>query len=131
MAAMKETTVPQKVDQKAPDTREEERTLVPPVDIFETADGLAVVADLPGVSKEDVEIHVDNNLLTMKGKAKSVLSGDPLAREYQLRNFFRQFELSDKVDRDNIRAEMKFGVLSVFLPKVKEQIPKKITVNVA
>jgi len=128
---MKETTVPQKVDQHAPDTRDEERTLIPPVDIFETAEGLAVVADLPGVGKEEVEINVDNSLLTIKGKAKSALPGDPLLREYQLLNFFRQFELSDKVDRDNIRAEMKFGVLSVYLPKIKEQIPKKITVSVA
>ncbi len=128
---MKETTVPQKMEQKVPDTRDEERTLIPPVDIFETAEGLAVVADLPGVAKENVEINVDNSLLTIKGKAKSILPGDPLVREYQLLNFFRQFELSDKVDRENIRAEMKFGVLSVYLPKVKEQIPKKITVNVA
>lgn len=128
---MKETTVPQKVEQKAPDTREEVRTLTPPVDIFETANGLAVVADLPGVGKEDVEINVDNSILTIKGKAHSMLPGEPLVREYQLLNFFRQFELSEKVDRENIRAEMKYGVLSISLPKVQEQAPKKITVNVA
>ena len=54
MVTMKESTVPQKAEQKAPDTREETRTMTPLVDIFETSEGLAVVADLPGVDRKSV-----------------------------------------------------------------------------
>ncbi len=130
---MKESTVPQKVEKQVPETREETRTrtLTPLVDIFETPEGLAVVADLPGVEKDDVSVGVENNVLTIKGSPKSAQPGDVLAREYELHPFFRQFELSDAVDQEKIRAEMKYGVLTIHLPKVKEQQPKKIAVNVA
>jgi HSP20 family molecular chaperone IbpA len=131
MAAMKETTVPQKVENKVPDTREETRTMTPPVDIFDTDEGLAVVADLPGVDKDTVEIGVENNVLTLKGVAKPMLTGDPIHREYELLNFFRQFQLSEAVDQERIRADMKFGVLTIHLPRVAAQQPRKIAVNVA
>jgi HSP20 family molecular chaperone IbpA len=128
---MKETTIPQKTEQKAPDTREESRTLIPAVDIFETDEGLAVVADLPGVDKEHVDVGVDKNVLTIKGTSKSTLPGEPLRREYELLNYFRQFQLSDAVDQEKIRAEMKFGVLTVHLPRIQAKQPKKISVSVA
>ena len=128
---MTQTCVPQKVEQQVTATREETRTLTPPVDIFETNEGLAVVVDLPGVEKDDVDINVENRILSIRGKAKSVLPGDPWRREYQLMDFFRQFELGDAADRDAIRAEMKYGVLTIHLPKAKEKAPKKIAVTVA
>lgn len=128
---MKETTVPAKTEQNAPDTREDTRTLMPPVDIFETPEGLGVVVDMPGVDKEGVDVDVHDGVLTIKGAPKTALPGEPLLREYQLLNFYRQFQLSDKVDQDNIRAEMKYGVLTIHLPKVKEKQPKKIAVDVA
>jgi HSP20 family protein len=128
---MKETTVPQTVEQKVPETREESRKLIPPVDIFETESGLAVVADLPGVEKEDVEVHVENDVLTLQGKPKTLLPGEPHFREYQLQTFFRQFELGEAVDQDQIRAEMKNGVLTIYLPKTPARTPKKIAVAVS
>lgn len=128
---MKENTVPQKTEQKAPDTREETRTLIPPVDIFETEEGLAVVADLPGVQKDALNVGVDNGVLTIQATAGSGLPGDGVYQEYHLMNFFRQFQLSDSVDQENIRAELKYGVLTVHLPKVPAKQPKKIDVQVA
>ena len=128
---MKESTVPHKVDPKAPATREESRTLVPAVDIFETDGGLAVVADLPGVAKENVDVNVENNVLTIQGKAQSALAGEAAHSEYALLNYFRQFELSDAVDQDGIRADMKYGVLTIRLPRVKAKQPKKIAVSLA
>lgn len=128
---MKETTVPAKNEPTAPDTREDTRTLMPPVDIFETPEGLGVVVDMPGVDKEGVDVDVHDGVLTIKGAPKSALPGEPLLREYELLNFYRQFQLSDKVDQDNIRAEMKYGVLTIHLPTVKEKQPKKIAVDVA
>ena len=128
---MKETTVPVKQEEKAPDTREEQRTLTPPVDIFENDEGLVVVADLPGVDKADMEVQVENNVLTMKAKSAGIIPVDPQYREYQLLNFFRQFQLSDAVDQERIKAELKHGVLILHLPKKEQAKPKQITVQVA
>ena len=128
---MKENTVPSKTETAAPGTRDETRTLTPAVDIFETPEGLGVVVDMPGADKSDIEVDVRDNVLTIKGTSRSLLPGEPLLREYQLLNFFRQFQLGDKVDQEKIRAEMKYGVLTVHLPMVKEKQPKKITVEVA
>lgn len=128
---MKETTVPAKSEEMVPDTREETRTLVPPVDIFETDEGLAVVADLPGVEKSDVDVRVENDILTLKATPKSGLAVEPQYREYQLLNFFRQFQLSEAVDQERIKAEMKNGVLIIRLPKREEAKPKQINVKVS
>ena len=127
---MKETTVPAKREETLPDTREQQRTLSPPVDIFENDDGLVVVADLPGVEKGDLDVRVENSVLTIKAAAKGVMPADPQYREYQLLNFFRQFQLSDAVDQERIKAELKHGVLMLNLPKKEQAKPKQISVQV-
>ena len=128
---MAEPTIPAKREETMPGTREEERTLIPPVDIFENDDGLMVVADLPGVAKEDVDVRVENNVLTLKGKAGPISSHEPQYREYHLLSFFRQFQLSDAVDQERIKAEMRHGVLMLSLPKKEQAKPKQITVKVS
>lgn len=131
---MKESTIPTKTETPeapAAATREESRTLVPAVDIFEIEDGLAVIVDLPGVDKDHVDVNVDNNILTIKGVVDKAEQGDPLYREYKLLDFFRQFELSDRIDQEKIRAEMRNGVLTLRLPKAEHAKPKRIAVDVA
>ncbi len=128
---MKESTVPANVEKNVPDTREDTRSLAPPVDIFETEKGLVVVADLPGVDKEDIDVNVEKNILTLKGKPKQRLAENLTRQEYALLPFFRQFQLSEAVDQSGISAEMKYGVLTIHLPKVKEQQPRKIDVTVS
>ncbi|MCL6584028.1 MAG: Hsp20/alpha crystallin family protein [bacterium] len=113
------------------ETRQEERYLTPPVDIYETQEGLVVIADLPGVSKENADIRVDNNVLTIQGKTQHLAPGNPVYTEYTLLNFFRQFQLSEIVDQEKISADLKNGTLVIHLPKVEKAKPKRITVNVA
>jgi HSP20 family molecular chaperone IbpA len=113
------------------ETRSDERYVTPPVDIYETAEGLVVKADLPGVAKDGLDVRVENNLLTIRGKAAHAAPGDPIYREYGLINFFRQFELNDKVDQQRISAELKHGVLTLNLPKAAEAKPRRIEVKVA
>jgi len=113
------------------ETRQEERYLAPPVDIYETQEGLVVIADLPGVSKENADIRVDNNVLTIQGKTQHLAPGNPVYTEYTLLNFFRQFQLSEIVDQEKISADLKNGTLVIHLPKVEKAKPKRITVNVA
>jgi HSP20 family protein len=112
------------------ETRSQERYVTPPVDIYETADGLVVKADLPGVAREGLDVRVENNSLTIRGKAAHAAPGDPIYREYGLLNFFRQFELNDRVDQLKISADLKHGVLTLNLPKAEEAKPRKIEVRV-
>jgi HSP20 family protein len=131
---MAERTVPARQSEQKSEreiTRSLQRHMPPPVDIYELEDGLTVVADLPGVAREGLDVRVENNMLTIRGKAAHGGAGEPLHREYQLVDFFRQFELGDKVDQSKISAELKQGVLTLKLPRVEEAKPRKIEVAVS
>lgn len=115
----------------AESTRNRERYITPAVDIYETADGLVVVADLPGVDQNRLDVRVDNDVLTIRGMSQHAATGDAVYREYELVNFFRQFELGEKIDQSRISAELKHGVLTLHLPKAPAAKPRQIAVNVA
>ncbi|MCB2154155.1 Hsp20/alpha crystallin family protein [bacterium] len=131
---MAEKTIPetrQSVEAETAETRERGRYLVPPVDIYETEHELVVVADMPGVAKEDVNVHVDDGILTLEGRSKHALEGEPRFREYTLQNFYRQFQLGEQIDQEKINASLKNGVLTIALPKAEKAKPKQIAVTVA
>ncbi|HEX2929410.1 MAG TPA: Hsp20/alpha crystallin family protein [Candidatus Binatia bacterium] len=132
---MAERTIANQAGESVPQSREitrsQERYVTPPVDIYEIQEGLVVKADLPGVAKEGLDVRVENNLLTIRGRVSHTLAGEPIYREYELANFFRQFELSEKVDQLKISAELKHGVLTLNLPKAEEAKPRKIDINVS
>ena len=112
-------------------TRHHKRSVAPPVDSYETRDGLVVLADVPGVAKEALEVRVDHNVLTMRGQARHVIPGEVTYREYDLINSFRPFALSDQVDHSHITADLKCGVLPFHVPKAAEAKPRQIEVRVA
>jgi HSP20 family molecular chaperone IbpA len=132
---MAEKTVVTRSQQRTPPSREETRSqeqyVTPPVDIYETGEGLVVKADLPGVAKENLDVRVENNLLTIRAKSAHVAPGEPIYREYELVNFFRQFELNERVDQAKISADLKHGVLTLKLPKAEEAKPRQIDVTIA
>lgn len=131
---MAEHTVAVPEAQKPPmteHTRHHERYVAPPVDIYETREGLVVLADVPGVAPEALDVRVDHNVLTIRGHARHVVPGEVTYREYDLVNFFRQFELNDKVDQSHITADLKSGVLTVHVPKAQDAKPRQIEVQVA
>lgn len=131
---MAEKTIPTAREEKTPSSREvtrsRERYIAPPVDIYETKEGLGLIADLPGVSKERLDVRVENSILTIQGSASHKIPGDSVYREYELVNFFRQFELGEKVDQGRITADLKHGVLTLTLPKAEEAKPRRIEVKV-
>src|SRR5512143_1026143 len=96
-------------------TRDETRYIAPPVDIYETEDALVVVADLPGVNKDSIDIRVEDGILTIKGRADYSPRAKILRGEFNLQGYYRQFQLSDDVDQSKISAESKNGVLTVRL----------------
>ena len=121
----------QEIEKQPEGTRTDERYVTPAVDIYEMPEGLMVMADLPGVTPEHLDVRVDNSILTIRGKASHARSTEPTYREYQLLNYFRQFELNDKVDQDKISADLKHGVLTLTLPKAEDAKPRKIAVAVS
>lgn len=103
----------------------------PPIDIFETDEGLVLQADLPGVAIETVELQVQDNKLTLFGRVlPSVPEGARLLhQEYAVGDFLRSFILSDQVDHDRITAKLNNGVLEIVLPKASKAEPRRIQVN--
>jgi HSP20 family protein len=104
----------------------------PPIDIFETPDGLVLLADLPGVTLESLELQVQDNKLTLFGKVKPDLPADArlIHQEYTVGHFLRSFILSDEVDHDRIAAKLNQGVLEVVLPQLRKSEPRRIQVTV-
>jgi HSP20 family molecular chaperone IbpA len=91
----------------------------PLVDIHETEAGLLLEADVPGTSEHGLTIHVENNVLSLRARVESTVPADakPLDQEYQPTDFERSFILSDEVDRAGISAELRDGVLRVWMPR--------------
>ncbi len=111
-------------------TRHPEAYVTPLTDIYEEENGLYVMVDLPGVNKEGLKLRVENDILTIEGHISSDKDKTYLLREYEPSNYFRQFELSDSFDQEKINAELKNGVLSVFLPKAEALKPREIEVKI-
>jgi HSP20 family protein len=105
----------------------------PSVDIYETPNELVVKADLPEVEEKDIDVRVENNLLTIRGERKfdkSVSEDNYLRIERTYGAFSRSFSLPNTVSAESIRAEYKNGVLTVNLPKREESKPRQVKVNV-
>ena len=103
---------------------------VPAVDIYETESALTLVADMPGASMETITIDLNNDQLTIKGTAAlEDGNGKVVLREYAVGDYYRQFTLSNAIDREKIEASLRDGVLRVVLPKVEAAKPRRITVK--
>ena len=105
----------------------------PAVDIYEKDGNIVLKAELPGVDPKDVDVRVENNLLTLRGERKfdSEVTRDSYHRvERSCGAFSRSFTLPSVVDTGNIKAEYKDGVLHMTLPKREEAKPRQIQINV-
>jgi len=108
-------------------------TWAPAVDIYETENDLVLKADLPEVAEKDIDIRVENNMLTIRGERKfeeSVKEDNYLRVERAYGSFSRSFSLPTTVDTESIKANYKNGVLTVELPKRAESKPKQVKINV-
>ena len=107
------------------------KVYLPNTDIVETEKELLVYMDLPGVSKDNLKIKIEKNVLAIDGEINSepYFNLKPLYTEYNIGHFSRDFELSNEIDQNEIKANMTDGVLLLKLPKVPEKQPKMITVN--
>lgn len=110
-------------------TRSGERYVSPAVDIYETEEGLTLVADVPGLSEQSLNISIDQGILTIEGAATAGM-GDSLHREFAMTGYWRQFQLPETLDAEKARAEVKHGVLTLHLPKAEAAKPKRIAITV-
>ena len=105
----------------------------PAVDIYETENELVLKADLPGVTEKDIDVRVENNMLTVHGERQfdtKVKEDNYLRVERSYGSFSRSFSLPNTVNTEAISAEYKNGVLTVQLPKRAESKPKQVKVNI-
>ena len=124
------TTGGKQMAQNKERTRMQERYMQPPVDIYEADEGLVLLADLPGVSPDDLKVRLEDGILTIQATAKHLVDAEPIYREFELYNFFRQFELSEQVDQERITASINHGVLRLYLPRVEKAKPREIPVQI-
>jgi len=103
----------------------------PAVDIFETDAAITVLADMPGVKPDQLDIDLRDSVLTLKGRVTAPTSAgeSDVLREYDAGTFFRQFTLSEAIDQAKIDAQLSDGVLRLELPKVERAKPRQITVR--
>jgi len=108
------------------------RQFVPDVDIYETSDSLMLVADMPGVRPDHLNVRLEKNILTIHGEVEPLNVGERniIAGEYETGDYYRAFTLSEEINQDGIEASMKNGVLTLRLPKAERAKPRKIQVAV-
>ncbi len=130
---MTDKSITNSVQRRSPERREEtrstERYLRPAVDIVETEEGLVITADLPGVAKDDLDIGIDKGILTIEGGVKQVSRGSGIYREFELMNYYRQFQLPEVIDQEKTSAEYANGVLKLRLFKAEAAKPRRIEVQ--
>lgn len=103
----------------------------PEVDIFETTREITVLADMPGVAADGVNIDLREGVLTLSGEVKPWEGPEEkdVLIEYEVGKYFRQFTLSDVIDQSRIDAKLQDGVLRLTLPKAQKAVPRQIAVT--
>jgi HSP20 family molecular chaperone IbpA len=111
--------------------RENELVLIPAVDIFENADGITVQAEMPGVSKDRLNIQADRNNLLIEGDVAIEMPAgiEALYADMQATKYRRSFTLSGELEAERIEANLKDGLLTLRIPKRAEFRPRKIEVR--
>jgi len=107
------------------------RMFLPVTDIFETDQALTLVMEMPGVDKNNVDVRVENDVLTIEGRIDfSKYEGlQPVYTEYNVGNYARSFQISSKIEQDQISAELGDGIMRLILPKAAKAKPRKIKVS--
>jgi len=126
-----EPRIPDDTQQRSNEPAPERWVRTPPIDIFETEQGLVLRADLPGVPADGLELQVQDNRLTLLGRVASPVpdNAELIHAEYHSGDFFRSFILSDDVDHERISAKLTNGVLEVLLPRIPRSLPRRISIQ--
>ncbi|MBJ6752389.1 Hsp20/alpha crystallin family protein [Geomonas anaerohicana] len=113
------------------ETRSNERFIRPAVNIIETEEGLFVTADLPGATKENIDVNVEKGVLTISAPAAHSVPGNAVYREFELGSYFRQFTIPESLDHGKAKADFANGILTLRIPKAEIAKPRRIEVQVS
>lgn len=108
--------------------RQEAQTLLPAADICETAEEIILKLDMPGVGRDDLDVKVEGDTLTIHGKVQVEQPGEGIYAEHLTGDFKREFSLSGDLDHNRISAVMNAGVLTVKIAKAEKVKPKRIAI---
>ena len=132
MTASKELQLKEKQEVSSPvEQTRPGLVFTPAVDIFETDQQITLLADMPGVTTEDISIDLREGVLTIAGEVKPWEKADEedVLVEFEIGKYYRQFALSEAIDQDKIDAQLSDGVLKLALPKSAKAQPRNITVT--
>lgn len=111
-------------------TKPQVHEFTPAVDVIETEQGILLVADMPGVRSDALDVRVEKGTLVIHGAVDLASpKGQPIYREYNEGNYHRSFSLSEDVDTDRITAEIVDGVLKIEIPKAERAKPRRIEIR--
>jgi HSP20 family protein len=107
------------------------RYFVPTTDIYETDESLTVVMEVPGVEKDDINVKLENDVLRIEGQIdfSKYQEMEPVYTEYNIGHYARSFTLSDRIDQNEISAQLDNGVLTLTLKKAKQALPRRIEIR--
>ena len=130
-AASQELLVQEKKELRGEEKTVPGRFYVPVADAYETEEGLILVMEMPGVSRDNLDVLLENGVLRVEGKLDfSKYAGlEPVYTEYNIGHYARSFALSDQADQDNISARLEGGVLTLTLPKSPAARPRRIAIG--
>jgi HSP20 family protein len=112
------------------ETSRNERFITPPASVSETSEGYLLELEMPGVSKDGLEISIENNELSIVGRRSNpAIDGTLVHRESRPHNYRRSFEIDPSIDNRKIVARINQGVVTLTLPKAEEVKPRKIAVS--
>ncbi len=124
---------PGRQEQREPQRGREQPTMIPRVDVVEDETGITLWADLPGVPRDALEIHVEGDSLTIQGQVTAATPEAMQAAYAEVRvpRYRRTFTLSRELDGGRIEAQLKDGVLRLRIPKQEHAQPRRVQINVA
>jgi HSP20 family protein len=127
-----ERQAPARQEQGQPQRRQETAAMTPRVDVLEDESGITLLADLPGVARDSLEIHIEGDSLTIEGTVTAATpeSMEAAYAEVRVPRYRRSFSLSRELDGGRIEAQLKDGVLRLRIPKQEHAQPRRISVNV-
>ena len=114
------------------ETTKPEKYFIPAVDIFETKHDVTVIAEMPGVTVDGIDVMLEDDVLTITGRKEAEEFPDAkiLLQEYESGNYQRRFTVAETIDQEKIKASMNDGLLKVVLPKSEPAKPRKIEVQI-
>lgn len=132
MTTATEQTQQREIKPQDAGTARPRNVMAPRVDIYERDHTLVIEADMPGVDDKSVDVNLENDVLTIAGRTTATAPEgyEVLYQEWVPADYERTFTLYEDIDRDNVKATIKNGVLRVVLPKAKDKQPRKIAVAI-